>query len=120
VDDPNSSQERRRDARTRISLPAVLVRRGGDDQVEMVDASFRGLFLRMQYPPPVRQVVKLRIKLPARELEAHGVVVRIVEDAYGRAGVGLRFFALNGQDRADWEMFIASAIRSQGRSVRAA
>jgi len=67
----------------------------------------------MQYPPPVRQLVRLRIKLPARELEAHGVVVRIVEDAYGRAGVGLRFFALNGQDRAEWERFISSTIRAQ-------
>lgn len=85
----------------------------------MVDASFRGLFLRMDDPPPVRQLMKLRITLPAGELEVHAVVVRIVEDHLGRAGVGLRFFALNGEHKADWEQFISAALQA-ARGARAA
>lgn len=102
--------DRRRDVRARISLPVQVLRRGVAEPVQMLDASYRGLFLRMGAPPPVRQLVKIRIELPSRELIAHGVVVRLVEDALGRAGVGLRFFALNGQDRSDWEAFITGVL----------
>ncbi len=83
----------------------------------MLDASFRGLFIRTDQPPPERQLVKLLVELPTRDLEAHAVVVRLVIDPVGRAGVGLRFFALNGQDRIDWESFIASVVN---RRVKAA
>ena len=109
--------ERRRDIRARITLPTHVVRRSGTDAVEMLDGSYRGLFIRTDDPPPERQLVKLRIQLPTRELEVHAVAVRIVTDPLGRAGVGLRFFALNGQDRADWEGFINNALN---RRVRAA
>lgn len=84
----------------------------------MLDASYRGLFVRMDEPPPERQLVKLMIELPGdRELEVHAVVVRLVLDAVGRTGVGLRFFALNGQDRADWESFITSLIHRRARAA---
>lgn len=85
----------------------------------MLDASYRGLFIRMDEPPPERQLVKLLIELPMRDLEAHAVVVRVVVDAVGRTGVGLRFFALNGQDRVDWESFIASIVHRRA-SAKAA
>lgn len=111
------TQERRRDIRARIALPVCLVRRGSAEPVKMTDASFRGLFLRLDAPPPVRSLVKLRVQLPSRELEVHGVVVRVVQDPTGGVGVGLRFFALNGQDRSDWDAFIASALaRLQGQT----
>lgn len=84
----------------------------------MVDASYRGLFVRMAQPPPVRELIKLRIELPNREFDAHAVVVRIVgEDLSSpmsktRVGVGLRFFALNGQDKIEWESFITAALNA--------
>ncbi|MDB4944319.1 MAG: hypothetical protein JWP97_3853 [Labilithrix sp.] len=102
--------ERRKDVRARISLPIAVLRRGGSDAVEMLDASFRGLFIRTDEPPPERQLVKLCVTLPTREIVLHAVVVRLVVDALGRTGVGLRFFAFNGQDRIDWESFISAVI----------
>ena len=110
--------ERRRDTRARISLPTHVVRRGGMETVEMLDASYRGLFVRMDDPPPERQLVKLVVELPGeKELEVHAVVVRLVVDPVGRCGVGLRFFALNGQERTAWETFISDLIHRRARAA---
>jgi hypothetical protein len=111
-------EDRRRDARARISLPTHVVRRGGMEPVEMLDASYRGLFVRMDDAPPERQLVKLIVELPGeRDLEMHAVVVRHVTDPLGRTGVGLRFFALNGQDRSEWESFISNLIHRRARAA---
>ncbi len=104
------SNTKRRDVRARISLPLFCIRRGESEPLRMIDASYRGLFVRMKSPPPVRELLKLRVDLPTRPLLTHGVVVRIVEDHLGFAGVGLRFFALSGQDRIDWEHFIGNLV----------
>lgn len=80
----------------------------------MVDASVRGLFFRMEEAPPVRQLLKLSIDLPSGTRTYHAVVVRIVEDQLGYAGVGLRFFALNGENKTEWESFVTQALRSAG------
>ena len=87
------------------------------ETVEMLDGSYRGLFLRMDEALPERQLARLVIELPTRDIEVHAVTVRVVADALGRFGVGLRFFALNGQDRADWESFISEVLH---RRLRAA
>ncbi len=111
-------QDRRRDARARISLPTHVVRRGGMEPIEMLDASYRGLFVRMDDPPPERELVKLVIEMPDdREMEVHAVVVRLVVDPLGRCGVGLRFFALNGQERITWESFISSLLHRRARAA---
>lgn len=104
--------DRRRDQRTRISITARILMRSGAIPVEMVDASVRGLFLRMEEAPPIRQLIKLSIDLPSGTRVFHAVVVRIVEDQLGHAGVGLRFFALNGENKAEWESFVAQALRN--------
>jgi hypothetical protein len=109
--------ERRRDVRARISMPTQVIRRSGNESVEMLDASFRGLFIRTDEPLPERQLVKLSIELPTRNLEVHAVVVRLVIDPLGRTGVGLRFFALNGEDRIAWESFIASVVNRRARAA---
>jgi hypothetical protein len=110
--------ERRRDARARISLPTHVVRRGGMETVEMLDASYRGLFVRMDDPPPERELVKLLVELPGDlEFEVHAVVVRHVVDPLGRTGVGLRFFALNGQARSCWETFITGLLHRRARAA---
>ena len=87
------------------------------DTVEMLDASYRGLFVRMDDPPPEHQLVKLLIELPERDIEVHAVVVRSIKDSVGRCGVGLRFFALNGQDRTDWESLINGVIHRRARAA---
>jgi hypothetical protein len=111
--------DRRRDERTRISVTARIVVRGGTIPVEMVDASVRGLFLRMEEAPPIRQLLKLALDMPSGTRIYHAVVVRIVEDQLGRAGVGLRFFALNGENKTEWESHVAQALRnaSMGRAA---
>jgi hypothetical protein len=110
--------DRRRDTRARISLPTHVVRRGGMETVEMLDASYRGLFVRMDDPPPERELVKLVVELPGeQEMEVHAVVVRLVVDPVGRCGVGLRFFALNGQERSAWESFISSLINRRAKAA---
>lgn len=110
--------ERRKDTRARISLPIHVVRRGGMETVEMLDASYRGLFLRMDDPPAERELVKLLVEMPdGNELEAHAVVVRLVVDPLGRCGVGLRFFALNGHARSQWEGFIGSLLNRRARAA---
>lgn len=109
--------ERRRDVRAPISIPTQLVRRGGPDTLDMIDASYRGLYVRFAAAPNTRELLKLRISLPTRELEVHAVVVRIVHDALGRPGVGLRFFALNGQDKTDWESFVADHLHQNARAA---
>lgn len=88
------------------------------ETVEMLDASYRGLFVRMDDPPPERQLVKLIVELPGdNEMEVHAVVVRLVMDPLGRCGVGLRFFALNGQERGAWESFIGSLLHRRARAA---
>jgi len=88
------------------------------EPVEMLDASYRGLFIRMSDPPSEREVIKLKVELPeGRLLEIHAVVMRRVTDSVGRTGVGLRFFALNGKDRADWEGFVTKLIHRRDRAA---
>ncbi len=110
--------DRRSDVRARIAIPTHVMRRGEMESVEMLDASYRGLFIRMESAPPERQLVKLLLELPEQDIEVHAVVVRVVVlDPLGRAGVGLRFFALNGQDRSAWEGFIGSVLHKRARAA---
>ena len=84
----------------------------------MLDASYRGLFVRMDHPPAERQLLKLVVEMEKdRVLEMHAVVVRLVMDPVGRWGVGLRFFALNGKERADWERYISQALLKRVRAA---
>lgn len=99
-------------------MPTCVIRRGEMKPVEMLDASYRGLFLRMDEPPPERELVKLLVEMPdGAEIEAHAVVVRHVMDGTGRCGVGLRFFALDGHERSAWESFIGSLLHRRARAA---
>lgn len=105
------SNERRRDARLQVSPPATILRVGGPEKVEILNASFRGLFLRtLGAPPPTNQLVRLRVVLPAKTIDIHVVPVRTAQDGAGRLGIGVRFFALNGEDRRVWETYINSCL----------
>ncbi len=110
--------ERRVDQRINHSLPIAIYRGGMLEPVEMQEGSFRGLFLRMSAAPNLRELLKLHIELPTRELVAHAAVARVIEaDARGLYGVGLRFFALVDRDRLDWESFISSLIHARRRAA---
>ncbi len=105
------NSERRRDVRAHASPPAQILRLGSAERVEVLNASYRGLFLRLNGgAPPLNQLLKLRIQLPTRAVIVHCVPVRVVPDGNGRAGIGVRFFALNGQDKQIWESYISSLL----------
>ena len=104
------SSERRRDVRTKVSPPAAIIRGRTAERVQVVDASYRGLLLRTVDPPPVWSLVRLRIDLPSRTLEAHAIAMRQMPRSDGRWDVGLRFFALNGEDQREWESYVAWAL----------
>lgn len=111
--------ERRADVRAPASPPAQILRLGSTERIEILNASYRGLFIRvMGQPPATTELLKLRIDLPERSIVVHAVVVRVVKDASGRAGAGLRFFALNGEARSAWESFIAGLLHPR-RAVAA-
>ncbi len=113
-----SNPERRRDVRTHASPPANIVRIGGLERVEILNASYRGLFIRVFGAPPQKnELLKFRITLPTTTIDLNGVPVRVVNDGTGRAGVGIRFFALNGEDRRHWESYISGLLQ---RGVRTA
>ena len=103
--------ERRRDVRTYVSPPALIRRLGSAERVEILNASFRGLFIRLAgAAPPLNQLLKVEVQLPTRTVIVHCIPVRVVVDANGRPGIGVRFFALNGEDKQFWESYITSLL----------
>jgi hypothetical protein len=105
------TSERRREARAHASPPAQIVRRGGHERVEILNASFRGLFIRLSHEaPPINELFKLRVELPNRTFDVNCVPVRVVMDSHGRPGIGVRFFALNGDDKRIWETYVTSLL----------
>src|SRR5262249_10517867 len=59
------NSERRRDVRAHASPPAQIRRIKSSEPIEIVNASYRGLFIRTQGPPPqTSQLLRLRIELP--------------------------------------------------------
>ena len=57
--------EQRRDERYAVHIPATLTR--GHEAVALLteDVSFRGLFLRTDSPPTLRQLVRIEIREPS-------------------------------------------------------
>ena len=103
--------ERRRDVRTHVSPPAHIKRIGVSERIEIVNASYRGLFIRCPHDPPtLNQLFKVRIDLPTARIEVNAVAVRVVTDSQGRPGIGVRFFALSGEDKRVWESYITSIL----------
>ena len=104
--------EQRRDKRYPVKMPARLVQ--GHDIVHLLteDVSFRGLFLRTDSPPRLRQLVRIEIDLPSKkQFSAHGMAVHVVE-APGTAGrvpgVGVQFYAVDREASAVWDEFVNS------------
>lgn len=74
------------------------------------DVSFRGLFLCIESPPPVRQLIRIETVLPPNNVPfaTHGMIVYVIpkDDPSGRsAGAGVQFYGM-GDERRVWESFI--------------
>lgn len=114
---PDVVRDNRRDVRYKVQIPAVLIRGKSVLRYRTEDVSFRGVFLRTDDPPSLRQLVQIRLTLPPDNAEVafHGMAVHVVrpEEAKGRCpGVGIQFYAADGAERVRWETFIR-AVRSE-------
>jgi len=101
----------RRDARIDVRVPVVMLRGKATFQHETLDVSFRGLFLKCMEPPALRSLVRLKVTLPSRTIEAHAMAVHVIAAKDGQeGGVGLQFWGLSGSDRQAWEDFIRALV----------
>lgn len=106
------SSERRRDIRAHASPPLHILRIGSSERVEVLNVSYRGLFLRMDEPPQLNELLRVKVELPnGKAIEANVVSVRVVVDAHGRSGVGVKFFVLGGEEKRAWESYIAGLVQ---------
>lgn len=119
VDQPTSvTQNLRREARVDVRVPVVVLRGKNAIALETSDVSFKGLFLCTAEPPPLRSLVRLKVALYDRELEAHAMAVHVVEGA-ARAGVGLQFWGLSGADRTAWDDFVRGLAHARRVAAKA-
>ncbi len=113
--------EKRRDKRYAFQMPVVLVR--GTREVALLtgDVSHRGLFLRTDDPPPLRQLLQVKLELPPDDdaLSVHAMAVFVVPvGTDGRdPGVGLQFYAVAADVRQRWERFVHWVAKTHPESL---
>lgn len=115
--------EKRRDKRYRYQMPAVLLRGTREATLLTGDVGYRGLYLRTDDPPPLRQLLQVKLKLPPEDdaLTVHAMAVFVVPaSTVGRApGVGLQLYAVNGEARQRWERFVRWVAKTYPESLEA-
>jgi Tfp pilus assembly protein PilZ len=115
--------EKRRDKRYRFQMPALLVRGGREVPLLTGDVGYRGLFLRTDDPPPLRQLLQVMLRLPPGddELTVHAMAVFGVPagTTTGAPGVGLQFYAVSGEARQKWERFVRWVAKTHPESLEA-
>src|SRR5579859_6528189 len=102
---------RRRDTRYSIRFPVQLWHAHRTRSLLTEDVSYGGIFICTDTPPPILQLVRVQLVLPigGRALGAQGMTVHIVkpENAGERIpGIGVQFYALDGNTRDAWEAFV--------------
>lgn len=112
----------RREARVEARVKVLIVRGRTTIPLETADVSFKGLFLCTDEPPPLRSLMRLRVVLPLREIEAHAMAVHVASSAdasEGRtAGVGVQFWGLAGPDRIAWDDFVRELIQQKRAAAK--
>jgi len=105
-----SGDDKRREARYKASIHVLVIR--GKEVVSLTteDVSFRGVFVRMDLPPALRQLVRLEVSLPeGATLKVHAMVVfRVPPGGPTVAGAGMQFYGLEGRERVQWDSFVQS------------
>jgi PilZ domain len=117
-----ASSEQRRDARYPARIVARVWRRNQTIELLTNDVSFRGVFIRTDAPPSLRQLVKVELVLPSKvNVSGHAMVVHVAATPEGAAknesgvpGIGLQFWGPITNARA-WEQFIHQ-LRERERS----
>lgn len=109
-------ENQRRETRVEMRVNVTVVRGRSTVALETSDVSFKGLSFVTDDPPPLRSLVRLRIALPTREIEAHAMVVHVttgdVPEVHGPLGVGLQFWGLAGPDRLVWDDFVRTILQT--------
>ncbi len=108
-------RERRRDPRFRVERPVTLVRGRRASAALTADVGFRGVRVRTDTPPPLRELLVLRVNLPTdgEPLEVHGMAVWGGDRGGGAAepGVGIQFFAVPQESQHRWNEFVRQVAR---------
>lgn len=102
--------EKRREPRYPARIVARLYRRNQIVEHLTNDVSYRGVYLRTDAPPALRQLVKVELVLPNGQLVVgHAMVVHLAEPAADAArnvpGMGLQFWGPI-QNQREWDLFI--------------
>lgn len=103
--------EKRREARYPARIVARVLRRNQTIELLTNDVSFRGVFIRTDSPPTLRQLVKVELVLPEKVVvSGHAMVVHVTptpqEKGEGAVpGIGLQFWGPLSNAR-EWERFV--------------
>ena len=105
--------EQRREGRYPARIVARIVRRGQTIELLTNDVSFRGVFIRTDSPPSLRQLVKFELLLPSNVVvSGHAMVVHIAARPDGQPkgeggvpGIGLQFWGPLTHAK-EWEQFV--------------
>jgi hypothetical protein len=119
-----TTENLRREARVEVRVPVVLYRGKKQVALETSDVSFKGLFVCTTDPPSLMSLVRLKVTLFDRELEAHAMAVHVVAaggspDAEHTPGVGLQFWGLSGPNRTAWDDFVRGLIQARRAAAKA-
>ena len=113
--------EKRRDKRYRYQMLGVLLRGGREESLLTGDVSYRGFFLRTDDPPPLRQLLQVKLKLSPEndELVVHAMAVFVVPaGAAGQTpGVGLQLYAVSAEVRQRWDGFVRWVTKAHPESL---
>ncbi len=112
--------DKRRDARFKARITVTVMKGRGGQSLLTEDVSFRGVFLRMDAPPALRQLVRLEMTLPeGPTIRAHAMVVyRVAPGGDQAPGAGMQFYGLEGRERTHWESFVGKIREEAPRSRR--
>lgn len=97
--------ERRRDRRNPVELPIIVKVGKKAHAATTVNVSFKGISVRMDEPPPVRNLVQLELDLPVGRLSGHAMVVHVSDKI-----VGMEFFGRGLGEQ--WDEYVMSVGRN--------
>ena len=81
-----SGEDKRREARYKAHIPVKVTRNRELLALVTEDVSFRGVFVKMDVPPALRQLVRVEVMLPTGpSLKVHAMVVYRVAPGAGGA-----------------------------------
>lgn len=117
--------DKRRDARYPARIIARVLRRNQSIELLTNDVSFRGVFIRTDSPPALRQLVKIELVVPESVIvTGHAMVVHVmptpeIKGEGAVPGIGLQFWGPLVHGR-EWERFIHELRAREKAGIAAA